>query len=117
MCIYIYTHIHIHIYLNDGIAAVQGEQAALVASKTKQEDLDKAGLVVNLSKCCWKSLQQGSSQRFDIDLRQGKIAIPRGKLNNLHVQLQQVVSYMQSIWIALRERLYPCLLPWGRFPG
>ena len=44
--------LRIVLYLDNGIVAVQGEQAALVASKAIQEDLDRAGLVVNVAKCC-----------------------------------------------------------------
>ena len=79
------------LYLDNGIVAVQGEQAALVASKAVQEDLDRAGLVVNAAKCCLEPSQQRSWLGFDIDQAQGKIAVPQVKLNNLHVQLQQAV--------------------------
>ena len=89
------------LYLDDGIVAVQGEQAALTASKAIQEDLNRAGLVVNFAKCCWEPSQQSSWLGFDIDLAQGKIAVPQVKLNNLHVQLQQAIQYMLSTWPAL----------------
>ena len=84
--------LRIVLYLDDGIVAVQGEQAALTASKAIQEDLNRAGLVANSSKCCWEPAQQCSWLGFNIDLAQGKIAVPQIKLNNLHVQLQQAIQ-------------------------
>ena len=84
--------LRIVLYLDDGIVAVQSKQAALTASRAIQEDLDRAGLVVNLAKCCWEPLQQCSWLGFDIDLAQGKIAVSQVKLKNLHVQLQQAVQ-------------------------
>ena len=84
--------LHIVLYLDDGIAAVQGEQAALAASKVVQADLEKAGLIVNITKCCWKPEQQCSWLGFDINLAQGKIAIPQAKLSGLCIQLQQAVQ-------------------------
>ena len=84
--------LRIVLYLDDGIVAVKSKQAALTASRAIQEDLDRAGLVVNLAKCCWEPSQQCSWLGFDIDLAQGKIAVPQVKLKNLHVQLQQAVQ-------------------------
>ena len=84
--------LRIVLYLDDGIVAVQGEQAALTASKAIQEDLNRAGLVANSSKCCWEPAQQCSWLGFNIDLAQGKIAVPQVKLSNLHVQLQQAIQ-------------------------
>ena len=83
--------LRIVLYLDDGIVVVQGEQAALSASKVVQADLEKAGFIVNVTKCCWKPEQQCSWLGFDINLAQGKIAIPQAKLNGLCIQLQQAV--------------------------
>ena len=84
--------LRIVLYLDYGIAAVQGEQAALAASKIVQADLEKAGLIVNITKCCWRPEQQCSWLGFDINLAQGKIAIPQAKLSGLCIQLQQAVQ-------------------------
>ena len=87
--------LRIVLYLDDGIVAVQSKQAALMASRAIQEDLNRAGLVVNLAKCCWEPSQQCSWLGFDIDLAQGKIAVSQVKLKNLHVQLQQAVRHSE----------------------
>ena len=46
--------LRIIIYLDDGIAAIAGEQAACAASCKVQEDLNQAGFIVNVSKCNWE---------------------------------------------------------------
>ena len=63
--------LRIVLYLDDGTMAVQGEQAALTASKDIQEDLNRAGLVANSTKCCCKPAQQCSWLGFNVDLAQG----------------------------------------------
>ena len=50
--------LRIIVYLDDGIAAIAGEQAACAASCKVQEDLHQAAFVVNVSKCNWEPRQK-----------------------------------------------------------
>ena len=84
--------LRIVVYLDDGIAAMEGELGARKASLVIREDLTKAGFVVNMAKCIWTPSQQCSWLGFDIDLHQGKIAVPQEKIDTLKLQLQQAAG-------------------------
>ena len=84
--------LQIVVYLDDGIAASAGELGARKASIVIQEDLAKAGFVANSAKCRWTPSQQCSWLGFDIDLRQGRIAVPQEKINTLKMQLEQAAQ-------------------------
>lgn len=66
-------------YLDDGIAAVADEEAACKASSMVQEDLRRAGLVVNVHKCKWQPAQKCAWLGFDIDLNLSLISVPQEK--------------------------------------
>ena len=80
------------IYLDDGIVAVEGEQAALIACRAVQDDLVKAGLVVHVIKSRLEPTQQCTWLGLDIDLARGCISVPEAKLNNLLSQVAQAVD-------------------------
>ena len=42
------------IYLDDGIVAVKGKAEATVESAKVKQDLESAGLIVNIEKCVWE---------------------------------------------------------------
>ena len=77
------------IYLDDGIVAVKGEQAALIACCAIKNDLAKAGLTVHVIKSRLEPTQQLG---FDIDLAKGCISVPEANLNNLLSQEAQAVD-------------------------
>ena len=79
-------------YLDDGIAAVAGEEAACTASSMVQNDLCQAGLVVNVSKCKWEPNQKCSWLGFDIDLNLGQISAPQDKVQSLLAHIKDVMS-------------------------
>jgi len=68
------------VYLDDGIAAVSGEQEAQRASAQVQEDLGKAGFVKNKVKCSWTPSQQNTWLGFELDLQKGRIKFRKQKL-------------------------------------
>ena len=80
------------LYLDDGIVAVAGKEAAGRASLKVREDLVKAGLVENSPKCSWEPSQQANWLGFDLDLRQGQILIPLEKIEALKVHLGQAID-------------------------
>ena len=75
------------IYLDDGVVAIQGKDAADVASKRVRNDLSRAGLVENTEKSKWVQAQCLTWLGFIIDLEKGKIEVPKEKLEALQVQL------------------------------
>ena len=80
------------IYLDDGIVAVEGEQAAAVACHAVQSDLVKAGLVVNVNKSRLEPTQHCIWLGFDIDLAKGCISVPEAKLSSIQLQANQAVD-------------------------
>ena len=63
--------LRIVLYLDYGIAAVQGEQAALAASKIVQADLEKAGLIVNITSAAGD--QNSNVHGSDLTLHFGRL--------------------------------------------
>ena len=59
------------IYLDDGIVATKGFEAANRASLIVRNDLQRAGLVVNIQKSIWLPAQALTWLGFDLDLSQG----------------------------------------------
>ena len=80
------------IYLDDGIVAVEDEQAAALAFRAVQSDLAKAGLVVNVNKSRLEPTQQCTWLGFDIDLAEGCILVLEAKLSSLQLQVNQAVD-------------------------
>jgi len=80
------------LYLDDGIVAVSGKEAANLASHRIREDLLKAGLVEHTAKCSWTPSQQTTWLGFQLDLSKGMISVPEGKIIALKVQLIQVIT-------------------------
>ena len=80
------------LYLDDGIVAVSGKSAAVEASHRVRSDLRRAGLVEHTAKCSWVPSQQASWLGFDLNLEQGVISIPEGKIASLKSQLDQAVA-------------------------
>ena len=77
------------VYLDDGIAVVEGKLEAGKASMTIQQDLARAGFVVNMAKCKWTPSQKCTWLGFDIDLHLGRISVPQEKIDALKIQLEQ----------------------------
>ena len=71
------------VYLDNGIVAVKGEQAALIACRAVQDNLAKAGLVVHAIKSKLQPTQQCTWLGFYINLAKGRILVPETKLNDL----------------------------------
>lgn len=79
------------LYLDDGVVAVQGKDAAEAASRRVRNDLSRAGLVENTEKSNWVPAQRQTWLRFIIDLEKDKVEVPQEKLEVLCVQLQQAL--------------------------
>ena len=80
------------LYLDDGIVAVAGKEAAERASRKVREDLVRAGLVEHSAKCAWEPSQQAKWLGFNLDLVQGQIAVPEEKIKALKAYLRQVTD-------------------------
>ena len=84
--------LHALLYLDDGIVAVAGKEAAGRASRKVREDLVRAGLVENSAKCSWEPSQQAKWLGFELDLEQGQISIPEEKIEALKAHLGQAAD-------------------------
>jgi len=71
----------------------EGMQSAQEVSRIVCEYLASAGWVENLAKCKWELVQQWTWLGFDINLQQGIISVPQGKLESLHAQLESTRKY------------------------
>ena len=80
------------IYLDDGIVAINGKEAAELASKQVRSDLQRAGLVEHTDKCVWIPTQQLNWLGFDIDLARGVLEVPRGKVETLCNQIKDALQ-------------------------
>ena len=79
-------------YLDEGAIAEEGKEAANRASLIVQNDLARAGLVVNLAKSTWEPSQQCAWLGFEIDLEVGVITVPQRKVKALLAQLRQATE-------------------------
>ena len=68
------------VYLDDGIVAVSGKEAAHKASHSVRTDLAKAGFVEHSAKCTWEPTQKLCWLGFELDLKIGFISVPQDKI-------------------------------------
>ena len=80
------------LYLDDGIIAMSGREAAVQASHKVWQNLIDAGLVEHTEKCNWDPVQQITWLGFDLDLGVGKIYVPTEKIEQLRSQLLQALD-------------------------
>ena len=77
------------VYLDDGIVAVSGREAAENASHSIRADLAKAGLVEHSEKCTWEPTQKLCWLGFELDLEVGFILVPQYKITALQMLLER----------------------------
>ena len=80
------------VYLDDGIFAVDGNEAAFRASEAVKEDLRKAGFVAHAEKSQWEPTRKLIWLGFELDLEEGKIKVPRDKLTRIQGILQSTTG-------------------------
>ena len=83
------------LYLDDGIVAVSGRQAAIEVSDKVRQDLAKAGLVENMAKSKWQPSQKTAWLGFELDLGAGQISIPQEKIIALSSLLKSTLHCKQ----------------------
>ena len=69
------------IYLDDGVVAVQGKDAADAASKRVRNNLGRAGLVENTERSNWVSAQCLTWLGFIIALKNDKVEVATKRKN------------------------------------
>lgn len=79
--------IRVVVYIDDGIVVAQGRDRARHCSQIIKDTLDAAGFVTNPAKCQWVPQCSGQWLGFSINLHEGSIAIPEGKVQCLKDQL------------------------------
>lgn len=87
--------IRIVVYLDDGIGLAANGDKAMECSSVVQHTLREAGFVIQTEKSKFQPAQAGKWLGFDIDLKNGVIAIPEEKIADLHEHLkhaQQAIS-------------------------
>ena len=80
------------LYLDDGVLAVNGLELAAQVSRQVQQDLAKAGLIVNESKSQWQPVRQLTWLGVEIDLELGQLTVPDSKLACLCELLQSLLG-------------------------
>ena len=80
------------VYLDDGIVVVSGLNKAKEVSLWVKSMLEKAGFVLNMEKSKLMPAKLGSWLGFEIDLEEGKICIPKRKIEKLKEQLEVAIS-------------------------
>ena len=90
------------VYLDDGICAVTGRQAAQAASELVKTTLSKAGFVANPDKSVWQPVQRLVWLGFVIDLAAEQIEIPREKITGLQQLINgaMAVSHVEARMLA-----------------
>ena len=78
------------IYLNDGIVASKGFEAATQASLVIRDSLQRSGLVANVQKFIWTPVHSLTWLWFDLDLSQGIVSVPTSKIENLKGKLRNL---------------------------
>ena len=78
------------VYLDDGIVAVEGREAASRASEKVREDLSKAGFVAHAEKSHWEPTRNIVWLGFELDLEEGKVKVPKEKLMCLQEMMEGV---------------------------
>ena len=77
------------LYLDDGIVAVKGRDNAVRESARVKQDLESAGLVVNIEKSVWEPTHSLEWLGLIIDLKKGEFLVPQAKLEALKVKLSE----------------------------
>ena len=92
------------VYLDDGVVAVEGKEAALRASERVKEDLSKAGFVTHIRKSHWDPTRSIMWLGFELDIGEGKIKVPTAKLvglqeilGNIMVEEKVSAKYLASL--------------------
>ena len=80
------------VYLDDGVVAVSGWERALHESKLVQDNLKKAGFIVNIEKSEWQPSTIIEWLGFTIDLSKGEFSIPEEKIKALKSKLVEIKS-------------------------
>ena len=103
------------VYLDDGIVAVNGMEAAEQTSAIVRQDLANAGFLAHEQKSQWIPSQKIHWLGFDLDLERGVVSVPPQKIQNLQKllmalegcpcitakQLASLVGSIMSMSIAL----------------
>ena len=84
------------VYIDDGIVPVESESQRLRHEEIVLSDLEEAGFLLSIDKCCLKPCQIGEWLGFIIDLVQGQFRVPEQKLEKLKSSIRSV-SHLERI--------------------
>ena len=80
--------LRIVVYLDDGLCAVEGAEAANAVSQSVRHTLEQARFAVHPIKCVWEPTQRLAWLGFVIDLILGQIEVPEPKIVALRSMLE-----------------------------
>ena len=89
--------LRIVVYLDDGLCAVEGQQAAVKASRLVQATLESAGFVAHATKSVWLPTQRLEWLGFVVDIALGQIEIPQEKLQRYIACSDELASQGRSL--------------------
>ena len=89
--------LRIVVYLDDGLCAVKGQQAAVKESRLVQATLESAGFVAHATKSVWLPTQRLEWLGFVVDVALGQIEIPQEKIAALHCLLRRACQSRQVV--------------------
>ena len=81
--------IQVVLYLDNGIAAVKGQESANRVSEQIQQDLARAGFIVNEAKSQWTPTRSVIWLGFQINLALGQLTVSEAKLQSLLGQIHK----------------------------
>lgn len=84
--------IRVILYLDDGVVAVEHEVEAKKTSMLVQNDLIRAGFVINIAKSNLEPARRRTWLGFNIDLEKGCVSVPTAKVESLKLLIRQVAS-------------------------
>ena len=80
-------------YIDDGIVVSKSESQCCVHRDMAVSDLERAGFVLNLKKCCLEPCQTGKWLGFTVNLSEGKFLVPVCKLDKLKASVGSILQF------------------------
>ena len=84
--------IRVIMYIDDGIVVSKSKSQCYEHRDMVVSDLERAGFVFNVNKCCLEPCQTGKWLGFIVDLSEGKFHVPAGKLDKLKALVGSILQ-------------------------
>ena len=84
--------IRVIMYIDDGIVVSKSESQCCERRDMVVSDLERAGFVLNVNKCCLEASQTAMWLGFIVDLSEGKFHVPACKLDKLKALVGSILQ-------------------------